>query len=180
VVLFIVTTLLFALIVFLAGFLAKLMLRGYRETDSLFSTPEKVGKTPVEPLSKKFTDVLGIWLNIHSFDDEALDQVLSLWSIDIFHWFFGLLLVGSVGFVCSVFDSIIATPASIFGGFRRRAMGRRQEAGGISSVQLIILSMIVIGAISALWNIYKLVRELARRRLERLGAHILDVNEARA
>ncbi|RKP06582.1 hypothetical protein THASP1DRAFT_31610, partial [Thamnocephalis sphaerospora] len=119
--------------------------------------------------------MIRMWQSLDDASEEELRASLSLWRVDAFHCFLGLILVGIVGFLQALFGPVVFAPTTIFGGARRRGGGRGDS---VDSWQLVILAMVVVGVVCALWTIYKSVRQVSQRNLDRLGAHILDVQEA--
>ncbi|CAI2183089.1 7113_t:CDS:2 [Funneliformis geosporum] len=154
-----VTLSLFAICVFLGGFLAKFFLYLFPLTED-FEYEEEIDEE-VEPL---FTEPI---------------TVSTIFTIDSFHILSGFLFVGLIGFVQLFFSLMWFGPIPSWSNFRigpASGVGSGSRADGFTVFFFTII--IVLGILKATWGMYKLVRSASRKLLERIELTILEVNEA--
>jgi len=155
-----VTLSLFALCVFLGGFLAKFFLYLFPLTGDLVDEEESEDDL-VEPL---FTEPI---------------TVSTIFTIDYFHVVLGFMFVGLVGFLQLFFSLMWFGPLPSWNTFRIGSAsggGSGRRADGFTVFFFTII--IILGTLKATWGMYKLVRSASRKLLEKVEMTILEVNEA--
>ncbi|KAI9019739.1 hypothetical protein DFJ74DRAFT_707807 [Hyaloraphidium curvatum] len=156
------TLFLFAVLVFLAGFLTKLLLLTY-----LYFNPTEIeGAPPAEP-----EDGVDFWDGLFIFDPTRL----SLFRLDTTHFFAGFMLVGILG----AFNFLISFLTGPLGPVPRFGVVRVGGGGqnGESKLSTVVMAVfIIVGAVRTLFAIYKSVKAFSRRSLEIVEASILEVH----
>lgn len=168
-VLTIVTLLLFVVLVFVAGFVSKLLLMAY----VYFNPPDEEIPPPADQPPENM-EPLDYWDRMLQFDPRNM----SLLRFDASHFFAGFFLVGVVGAANVVFQIFLGpfAPMPRFGGVVRVGGG---GGGGQDSKfpSLVMLVVVVIGAVRTAYALYKSVKAFSRRGLEVVEASILEVRE---
>ncbi|RUP50419.1 hypothetical protein BC936DRAFT_139170 [Jimgerdemannia flammicorona] len=163
-VLTLVTITIFALAVFLSGFLVKFLL-WYLAPD-----PE---------------DWLYLFTAVHNGNDDnltppsppALMTLGRLFTLDLEHALLGLSFVGIIGFIQIMFGLLWLGPFPWGGTWNLRntlGIARDRDGRGVSGTFLLIV--IVLGCVKACWSLYKAVKSFSRVIMERLQDAILEVN----
>lgn len=166
VVLTFLTLILFAILVFIAGFLSKLLVFIY-----LYFQPLDYLDSEPAPQPEEEADY---WTLL----TRGLDpRTVSLWRLDLSHMLAGFSLVGILGAFNVIFQIFISPFAPIprfgLGGMVRvRGQGGNNES---SFSSLVMVVLVVIGAARTGWAIYKTVKAFSRRSLEIVETSILDV-----
>ncbi|KAF9976156.1 hypothetical protein BGZ73_009070 [Actinomortierella ambigua] len=168
--LFILTILAFALAVFAAGFVMKLLMYLFMEEFDFTLDPE---------------EGLDADKVIQMTEDKIVfrppDSLRAVFRIDSTHMVFGSLLVSIVGFLQLLVSAILMGGGGhVFqiggfglGGRRRGGRGARQGEAGISS--FIIVLVLVFGLFKSLYVTYRFVRGQTRKALAKAESMILEV-----
>ncbi|KAJ3246556.1 hypothetical protein HDU78_006776 [Chytriomyces hyalinus] len=141
------TFLSFILLVFLAGFLGKLLIIFFLEQEA--AAFSKISPDDLEDDLDRF---------LHKFMTHP--KLFSLFSFDVTHFMSGAVIVGVVGSMSFVSLS--------FSSMRMRQFRHRDAHTAMLSI------VIVIGIVRALWWVYKKVRGFAVKSLELMEKRILD------
>ncbi|KAI8843912.1 hypothetical protein BJ741DRAFT_589550 [Chytriomyces cf. hyalinus JEL632] len=144
------TFLSFILLVFLAGFLGKLLIIFFLEQEA--AAFSKISPDDLEDDLDRF---------LHRFMTHP--KLFSLFSFDVTHFMSGAVIVGVVGSMSFVSLS--------FSSMRMRQFRHRDAHTAMLSI------VIVIGIVRALWWVYKKVRGFAVKSLELMEKRILDVED---
>ncbi|KAJ3401371.1 hypothetical protein CcCBS67573_g02250 [Chytriomyces confervae] len=144
------TFLSFILLVFLAGFLGKLLIIFFLEQEA--AAFSKISPDDLEDDLDRF---------LHKFMTHP--KLFSLFSFDVTHFMSGAVIVGVVGSMSFVSLS--------FSSMRMRQFRHRDAHTAMLSI------VIVIGIVRALWWVYKKVRGFAVKSLELMEKRILDVED---
>ncbi|KAJ3266827.1 hypothetical protein HDU77_010208 [Chytriomyces hyalinus] len=144
------TFLSFILLVFLAGFLGKLLIIFFLEQEA--AAFSKISPDDLEDDLDRF---------LHKFMTHP--KLFSLFSFDVTHFMSGAVIVGVVGSMSFVSLS--------FSSMRMRQFRHRDAHTAMLSI------VIVIGIVRALWWVYKKVRSFAVKSLELMEKRILDVED---
>ncbi|KAJ3241795.1 hypothetical protein HDU81_010439 [Chytriomyces hyalinus] len=144
------TFLSFILLVFLAGFLGKLLIIFFLEQEA--AAFAKISPDDLEDDLDRF---------LHKFMTHP--KLFSLFSFDVTHFMSGAIIVGVVGSMSFVSLS--------FSSMRMRQFRHRDAHTAMLSI------VIVIGIVRALWWVHKKVRGFAVKSLELMEKRILDVED---
>ncbi|KAI9594959.1 hypothetical protein BDF19DRAFT_414008 [Syncephalis fuscata] len=180
---FLLSLIVFAILVFVAGFGTKLVIRGclWGYEDQFFSNLDAAGRLTnlgfddLDDNSYNDLDddyITGEWPLFT--DPEQLQRIISLDNIDVFHFLFGLFLVGIIGFLQFVIGVGFMGSIPVVGRIHIRPGGR---GGGRGGVDLLLVVIIVIGILRAFWTIYQSISKMIQRNLQRLGENLLNVSK---
>ncbi|KAF9165864.1 hypothetical protein DFQ26_009234 [Actinomortierella ambigua] len=168
--LFILTILAFALAVFAAGFVMKLLMYLFMEE---FDVPLDEGD--------KFKSDKVIEMTEDKIVFRPPDTLRAVFQIDSTHMVFGSLLVSIVGFLQLLVSAVLMGGGGhVFqiggfglGGRRRGGRGGQQGEAGISSIVLVLI--LVFGLFKSLYVTYRFVRSQTRKALAKAESMILEV-----
>lgn len=158
-----VTLVLFMGLIFLAGFLTKLLLMLYLYFNPMDPMEEEAVPAPAE-------DEEDYWDALIRFDPRNVN----LFRFDRNHFFAGFFLVGVMGMFNVILNIFIGpfAPMPRFGGVVRIGGGGGNDSKFPS---LLMIVLVVIGAARTAWAIYKSVKAFSRRSLEIVETSILEV-----
>ena len=163
----------FALVVLISGFIAKLILIYYFYDADDF---ELAAEAAAAASSRHQTTIAS---DDVPWDEALVDGIfalfspdrLSLFAIDLTHMVSGFILVGLMG-CFSLIYYISLNPFSF--GTTRIGLGKR---GGDSLGAVVLVILVLIGVVKMLYEIYKAVKDWSRKSMEMVEARILDVDE---
>jgi len=165
-VLSLVTAILFTFLVFLSGFVCKLLIRFWILTDEDWVEMAKMDQMKREGKLVVLEDEWGS--SMFSMDLRSL----SLTRVDTAHFLAGLVLVGFFG-AMSLMVTIFSGPFPRVGGVRIGGGYRPRE--GANSGTFLMAIFIIVGAVKTAYSLYKTVKSFSRRTLQVVETAILDV-----